>query len=247
MKKSLVLFILISSISIAQNIKDYEYVFVPEKFSIFKENDKFRLNTNVKLLLQKYGFKSYTKTDSVPFEIANENCNKLYADLEKDNNFFVTKIKIILKDCYDKIVFQTDFGSSKEKELLVAYNQALREAALSFDKLNYKFKPKATAQADAKTSNKIQESNTISTDVPPSNPTPVPLEVFYFAQPTTFGFQVIDTEPKVIMRLYTTSQKNIFIAQKGTVNGVVLQKNNQWVFEYLENSKVISEVVPLKF
>lgn len=247
MKKSLVLFILISSISIAQNIKDYEYVFVPEKFSIFKENDKFRLNTNVKLLLQKYGFKSYTKTDSVPFEIANENCNKLYADLEKDNNFFVTKIKIILKDCYDKIVFQTDFGSSKEKELLVAYNQALREAALSFDKLNYIFKPKATALADAKTSNKIQESKTISTDVPQSNPTPVPLEVFYFAQPTTFGFQVIDTEPKVIMRLYTTSQKNIFIAQKGTVNGVVLQKNNQWVFEYLENSKVISEVVPLKF
>lgn len=244
MKYSVVLFILLSHFSFSQNINDYEYVFVPAKFSIFKENDKFRLNTNVKLLLQKYGFKSYFVTDSVPFEIANTNCKKLYADIEKDNNFILTKVKIILKDCNDKIVFQTDFGSSKEKVLVTAYNQALREAGTSFDKLNYNYNGKNRGLTETVSGITQVENETSSTkEILPIKTS----ESFYFAQTTAYGFQVIDNEPKVIMRLYTTSQKNMFLAVKDVVNGVVFLKDNQWVFEYLENGKVFSEQLKLKF
>lgn len=244
MKYSVVLFILLSSFSFSQNINDYEYVFIPAKFSIFKENDKFRLNTNVKLLLQKYGFKSYFVTDSVPREIANTNCKKLYADIEKDNNFIITKVKIILRDCNDKIVFQTDFGSSKEKVLVTAYNQALREAGTSFDKLNYKYNSKNRGLTETVSGITQVENETSSTkEILPIKTS----ESFYFAQTTAYGFQVIDNEPKVIMRLYTTSQKNIFLAVKDVVNGVVILKDNQWVFEYLENGKVFSEQLKLKF
>ena len=244
MKKRVVLFILISSFSFSQNINDYEYVLVPAKFSILKENDKFRLNTNVKLLLQKYGFKSYFVSDSVPNDIASTNCNKLYADLEKDNNFIITKVKIILKDCNDKIVFQTDFGSSKEKEQVIAYNQALREAGISFDKLNYKYNGKNEGVTEAVSVSKPIANETTPTSVSSTKNTE---ETFYFAQTTAYGFQVIDNEPKVIMRLYTTSQKNIFIAKKGEKEGVVLPKNDQWFFEYIENGKVFSELLKLKF
>jgi len=244
MKYSVVLFILLSSFSFSQNINDYEYVFVPAKFSIFKENDKFRLNTNVKLLLQKYGFKSYFVTDSIPFEIANTNCKKLYADIEKDNNFIITKVKIILRDCNDKIVFQTDFGSSKEKVLVTAYNQALREAGTSFDKLNYNYNGKNRGLTETVSGITQVENETSPTkEILPIKTS----ESFYFAQTTAYGFQVIDNEPKVIMRLYTTSQKNMFLAVKDVVNGVVILKDNQWFFEYLENGKVFSEQLKLKF
>lgn len=244
MKKFLLLFVLISHYTFSQTLNDYEYVLVPIKFNIFKENDKFRLNTNVKLLLQKYGFKSYFVTDSVPFEIANSNCKKLYADIEKDNNFFSTKVKIVLRDCYEKIVFQTDFGSSKEKQYVIAYNQALREAGKSFDRINYQYNGKSGGVSET-----VSVIKKVENETPQTNETlPInTLESFYFAQPTAYGFQVIDNEPKVIIKLYYTSQKNVFLGIKGAINGVVILKDNQWIFEYIENGKILSEQLKLKF
>ena len=53
MKKYLIILVLLASLSaFSQSVNDYQYVVVPVKFDIFKENDKFRLNTLTKLLLQ---------------------------------------------------------------------------------------------------------------------------------------------------------------------------------------------------
>ncbi|TBX67641.1 hypothetical protein EZL74_09155 [Flavobacterium silvisoli] len=242
MKKiALFLFIAVTVSAFSQSINDYQYVIVPAKFDFQKENDQYRLNILTKLLLQKYGFKSYLTTEELPAEIADKRCSVLYAALEKDNSFFMTKVKVVLKDCKEKTVYETAFGSSREKEYVVAYNEALRAAFQSFDNLNYKYSGKEE-----------------KTEVPPVVPvTPKPempsssventSGVFFFAQPTVNGFQVVDNEPKVIMRLFNTSQKNVFIGVKGTINGVVLLNNNQWFFEYYENGKLISEPLTLKF
>jgi len=234
MKKILLLLVLFLAVTaFSQNINDYEYVIVPAKFSFLKVNDKYRLNTNSKLLLQKYGFKSVFPSDSIPLEIANNNCNKLYFDLVEDNNFLITKIKIVLKDCREKLLFESDYGTSKEKELEIAYNKALREAGKSFDKLNYKYNGKNNSSITQEPS-KIIVSKTDS-------------ETFYFAQPIANGFQVVDYELKVIMKLYNTSQKNVFLGIKGTMNGVVISKENHWFFEYYDGDKLISESINLKF
>ena len=234
MKKILLLlFLFLTATAFSQNINDYEYVIVPTKFSFLKVNDKYRLNTNSRLLLQKYGFKSIFPSDSMPSEIANNNCKKLYFDLVEDNNFLITKIKIVLKDCREKLLFESDYGTSKEKELEIAYNKALREAGKSFDKLNYKYNGKNNSSISQEPSKTIvSETNS---------------ETFYFAQPTANGFQVIDNQPKVIMKLYTTSQKNVFIGIKGVINGVLISKENQWFFEYYDGDKLISESWNLKF
>ena len=216
MKKIVLLFILISGYAFSQSVNDYQYVIVPAKFTIFKEKDKFRLNSNVKLLLQKYGFKAFLSTDTIPNEIAGSNCKMLHTDLQKDNNFFMTKVKIILKDCNDRVIYETAFGSSKEKDLLIAYNQALREAGKSFDKLNYKYNGKNEV-----VSNSVSAENSISKklvgitgsmDIIKANSSSI--ETFYFAQPIANGYQLIDTEPKVIMKMFNTSQKDVFIAGK---------------------------------
>jgi hypothetical protein len=234
MKKILLLLVLfLTATAFSQNVNDYEYVIVPAKFSFLKVDDKYRLNTNSRLLLQKYGFKSVFPSDSMPSEIANNNCKKLYFDLVEDNKLLITKIKIVLKDCREKLLFESDYGTSKEKELEIAYNKALREAGKSFDKLHYKYNGKNNSSITQEPSKTIV-SETDS-------------ETFYFAQPIANGFQVVDNEPKVIMKLYYTSQKNVFLGIKGTINGVVISKENHWFFEYYENGKMISELLNFKF
>ncbi len=240
-KLALFLFLAVTVSAFSQSINDYQYVIVPAKFDFQKENDQYRLNMLTKLLLQKYGFKSYLTTEELPAEVADKRCSVLYAALERDNNFFMTKVKVILKDCKEKTVYETAFGSSREKEYVVAYNEALRAAFQSFDRLNYKYSGK-------------EESVEVTPVVPETPKSEIPVlnadnssEVFFFAQPTANGFQVVDNEPKVIMRLLNTSQKNVFIGVKGNINGVVLLKNNQWFFEYYENGKLISESLKLKF
>lgn len=234
MKKILLLLVLfLTATAFSQNVNDYEYVIVPTKFSFLKVDDKYRLNTNSRLLLQKYGFKSVFPSDSIPSEIANNNCKKLYFDLVEDNKFLITKIKIVLKDCREKLLFESDYGTSKEKEFEIAYNIALREAAKSFDKLNYKYNGKNNSSISQ------EPSKTIVSEINS--------ETFYFAQPTANGFQVVDNEPKVIMKLYTTTQKNVFIGLKGNTNGVVISKNGKWFFEYYDGDKLISESWNLKF
>ncbi|WP_162126325.1 hypothetical protein [Flavobacterium phycosphaerae] len=242
MKKALLLLILLVSVSaFSQSINDYQYVIVPAKFDFLKENDKYRLNTLTKLLLQKYGFKSYLNTEEMPEAVADRRCSVLYASLEKDNNLFVTKVKVVLKDCKEKVVYETDFGSSREKEYAVAYNQALRAAFQSFDKLNYKYTGKEEVVA---TTPAVPETPTPESPSPNADSNP---EVFFFAQPITNGFQIVNSEPRVIMRLFNTSQKNVFIGVKGDTNGVVILKNNQWFFEYYESGKLVSELLKLKF
>ena len=147
-KKIVLLFILISGYAFSQSVNDYQYVIVPIKFNFLKENDKYRLNTLTKLLLQKYTFKSYLSTEQLPAEIENQRCGILYATVSENNNFFMTKVKVVLKDCKDEVVYETEFGTSREKEYATAYNEALRAAFKSFDELKYKYNGKSVIYAN---------------------------------------------------------------------------------------------------
>ena len=231
--KILFLFILISSYVFSQSVNDYQYVIVPVKYDFLSKEDQYGLNTLTKLLLQKYGFKAYLSNEEMPLNTDNQRCNFLYADVIQDKSMFVTKVKVALKDCKEKVVFETQFGSSREKEFAVAYNQAFRESGKSFDKLNYKYNGKNNSSITQ------EPSKTIVSEINS--------ETFYFAQPTANGFQVVDNEPKVIMKLYTTTQKNVFIGLKGNTNGVVISKNGKWFFEYYDGDKLVSESINLRF
>ena len=248
MKKIVLLFILIANYAFSQSVNDYQYVIVPSKFSIFKEKDKYNLNTTVKLLLQKYGFKALFPTEAIPDEIANSNCKKLNADLVKDNGLMSTKVKIVLTDCKEKVVFETAYGKSTDKDFGRAYTEAIRDAAKSFDKLNYKYNGKnGTTSETPFTVNNTKDLSQQVIDESSLSITTDTTGIFYFAQPIANGFQIIDSEPKVIMRLFNTSQKNVFIGEKGNIKGVVIFKNGQWFFEYYENAKLVSELLKLKF
>ena len=142
MKKIILLFILITNYAFSQSVNDYQSVIVPIKFDFLKSDDQYKLNTLTKLLLQKYGFKVYFSSEEIPSNVDNQRCNFLYADVINDSGILMTKLKVALKDCRGKLLFETQFGSSREKNFAAGYNQALRDAGKSFDKLDYKYNGK---------------------------------------------------------------------------------------------------------
>jgi hypothetical protein len=242
MKKVLFLLLfLATSLGFSQSVNDYKYAIVPSKFEFLKNKDQYRLNTLTKLLMEKYGFVTYFDTDILPVEVAETNCNKVFVEVQSTGNLFSTKITVVLKDCKNAVLFTTSIGKSKEKEYQVAYNQALREAFSSFDKLGYKYNESSNINENNNSNISVKSSNFVNESDDKSN------VVALFAQPIENGFQIIDTTPKVLLKIYKTSIPSCFIAYKDTIQGVLVNKCKQWFFEYFSNSKVISEKMEIKF
>jgi hypothetical protein len=68
-----------------------------------------------------------------------------------------------------------------------------------------------------------------------------------FAIPTANGYKIVNDEPKKIMTLYSTSIKDVFIAEKENFTGLFMKKENTWYFEYYLNGQLISEKVEVAF
>ena len=166
----------------------------------------------------------------------------------KDNGLFFTKVKIVLKDCNGKVLFTSREGTSKEKEYKLAYTEALTEAFASVYALKYKYNGAKVQVQTAMVQNpvattvvekSISAEATVFLDTKDVN--------LLYAQATSTGYQLIDSTPKVVMKLLKTSQANSFIAIKDTVQGSLILKDNQWFFEYYQNDTLISEKIAVKF
>jgi hypothetical protein len=237
MKKVLFLLLfLATSISFSQSLNDYKYAIVPSKFEFIKEKDQYRLNTLTKLLMEKYGFITYFDTDILPNEVVDNNCNKVYVDVKSNGNLFVTKLTVVLKDCKNAVVFTSVEGRSREKELQVAYNQALREAFTSFEKLDYKYSGKSNVN--------VNSNNNVKSNVNSNVKVPI-LNQNLFAKPlgeNLFQLLTNDTDiPNLVLTIAKTNNPSIFIVEEAMRQGVVYKNNNEWIFDYYENEKLISE------
>jgi len=242
MKKilSIIAFLVLISNVVAQDLNNYKYALVPSKFSFSREKDEYRLNTLSKMFMQKYGFESYLDSDILTSDFASDNCNKVYVDVVEDNSMMITKLKVVLKDCYNQVLFTSDEGKSKLKDYTAAYNQALREAFASFEKLNHQYNGNVVSQ-------KKEPQVEAKVEVKPINSVASNVGASLFAQPINNGFQIINAEPKVLYKIYKTSTKDFYIATKGTTQGVFFSRNNEWFFEYYQNDKLVSEKVEVKF
>lgn len=248
MKKSfLFLLILFVSYSYAQSVNDYKAVIVPLKYDFLKGENQYRLSTLTKFNLNKAGFVAFYNKETFPIEYSNR-CDLLYIDVIKESGFLTTKLYVIMKDCNDKIIFQSIVGKSKEKDYQVAYNEALNEAFQSVYDLQYKY-----SGAVAKTEPIVVQTQSAPVVLEKAIVAEAKVNVeskdsnLLYAQATPTGFQLIDSTPKVVMKLFKTSQANSFIAIKDTVQGSLILKDNQWYFEYYQNDKLISEKVAVKF
>ena len=241
MKKYIILLVVLAtSLGFSQTINDYKYAIVPSKFTFLKEKDQYRLNTLTKLLMEKYGFVTFFDTDILPTEVAENNCNKVFVEVQSNGNMFMTKMSVVLKNCKNTILFTSAEGKSREKEYQTSYNQALREAFNSFETLGYKYNGNSNDNVNTKENSNVKVSNLNDDNIKLN-------DLVLFAQPIENGFQLIDSTPKVIMKIYKTSSPICFIANKNNIQGVLISKENQWFFEYINYSKLVSEKVEVKF
>jgi hypothetical protein len=241
MKRILFLLLFIGSfMASAQTINNYKYALVPARFSIFKNDDYYRLNVMTKLYMQKYGFEAYLDNEEQPTEFSNDNCNKVYVDLIENNTMFVTKIQIIIKDCYGKVIATSDEGRSKEKDLQVAYNQSLRSAFDAFVVLvNHKYNETILPSSKPVESKFVNEE---TKERSASSSTNVVTELF--AKPYLNGFQLLTNKtaiPNLVLTLFKTSNSDCYIAEQNNKKGILFKKIDGFYFEYYENGELISE------
>lgn len=68
-----------------------------------------------------------------------------------------------------------------------------------------------------------------------------------YAQPTENGYQLVDSTPKVVMKLMSTSVENVFLTDYQGNSGVVLKKEGKWFLEYSEGGEKKLKELNIKF
>lgn len=241
MKKTLLyLAFLVSGLSFAQSVNDYKYIIVPEKFDWLKEPNQYNMNALTKMVFEKYGWQVFYPNQKMPDELALDRCKALYAGVDNNSGLMSTALVINLKTCDGATVFTSVEGKSREKAYQKAYYEALREASQSVGQLNYKYSGKETAKPAA-------AAASVAVNQQAATPATVNNDSQLFAQPIANGYQLVDNTPKVVLKIYKTSQQDSYTAVSDSKNGVVFKRGNDWFFEYYQNDKLVSEKLNIKF
>jgi len=257
-------------------LNDYKYIIVPKKFDAFKSVNEYQTSTLVKYYFEENGFNALYD-DALPVDLAGNRCLGLLANLEDGSNMFTTKVTITLKDCNNVEVFRSVEGISKIKEYDKAYKDAIQKAFVSFAGMDYNYvsqeqeqKESATVTLNFKDDVKSVQENSKehiieqkatteeqvykAVEPKPSSIVRVvekqwselPTEVLY-AQPTDFGYQLVDSTPKVVLKLQETSMDNVFMTDFNGYNAVVFQKDGKWLLEYSKNGEKVQKELDIKF
>lgn len=249
MKKNLLIIALFLSVAAtAQSINNYKYVVIPRKFEFFKEENKYNLNLMTKMLFEKQGFTVYYADDNNKVEeLALDRCKALYGNLINESGMLNTALRISLKDCNGNEIFLSEKGKSREKDFQKGYYEALRNASKSLLEQDYKYTGPAYKTAPANAQPLPSQPNPVLSQLQAAVPATVNVENQLFAQPIANGYQLVDNTPKIILKIYKTSQQDSFTAVSDTKNGVVFRKGNDWYFEYYQNDQLVSEKLNIRF
>lgn len=68
-----------------------------------------------------------------------------------------------------------------------------------------------------------------------------------YAQEIANGFQLIDSTPKIRLKIFKTSVPDVYTVKHERDNGVVLKKEGVWYYEYYTSGTLVSEKLNIKF
>ena len=267
-------FFFLMNLSLQAQLDSYKYIVVPKKFDGFKYENQFRTSTQIKFLFSQNGYKAIYE-DQIPTDLAQDPCKAVRVLLIDDSSLLATKVRLGLQDCNGVVVYESEEGKSKSKEYEIAYREAINGAFHDLEELPYSYIPPEAvmksleAQKDV-TPTQAESSDitdtkssaameAVSSDASAVNPamkeaaisgTAVQIETsageeIWYAQATDNGYQLVDSTPKIRMKLVKTAQKDTFIATvDDQAMGMVYKKDGQWWHEFFKDGK--TEVRPLK-
>lgn len=284
----LVAFFIVTSVFSQANLNEYKYIIVPKQFTFLKNPDQYRINGLTKFLFEKYGFTAFMEGDEYPADFYDNRCAALRADVIKEQGMFKTKLKAVLKDCNDQVVYTSEIGESREKEFGKAYNEAIRSALESLKALNYKYEPKKGQAMVAKQPKNEVKNEVVASEIQKLKeeiqslkkqkeveivkviePKPAVVAVVkketekvkemvakpavvtksksgvLYAQETENGYQLVDSSPKVVYKIKSTSLNNVFLVEGQ--NAIIYKKGDNWITEYYIGNTLKQEALNIKF
>ncbi len=167
MKNSvLVIFLLLGLTAFSQSVlNNYKYVIVPTQFEGFRGENQYQTSTLVKYHLTEKGMNVFYD-NAVPEEVNTNRCSALFTSLDNQSTMFTTKVAVVFEDCEGNEQFRTRVGSSKVKQFVEAYREALKEAFSSLKGFKYTYqKPAEPAPAVLKFGDDVKS-------LPPASETP---------------------------------------------------------------------------
>lgn len=238
---------LLSATVFGQNsINNYKYIIVPIKFDFAKKSDQYQTSSLTKFLFKKNGFTTFLSNEELPQDLAKSNCLALTVKIKDKSNMFTFKSIIELYDCNNNLVYSSKEGKSKKKEYKKGYHEAIRNAFKSIERLKYKYIPITNeiivaekSPTIVKTPKNIEVKKSIKTDVK------AVVNKMLYAQSTNTGYQVVDSDPKVVFKLLKTNVKDVYVIQNK--NGILYRNGNIWVAEYYKGEEKVIKKYQIKF
>lgn len=250
MKKILIFLFISVTVTAQKKVHDYKYIIVPKKFDIFNEPDKYQTSSLTKFLFNKNGFIAFlSDEEEIPNDLAKNKCKALTVDLIDGSGMLSTKAGIVLKDCYNKIVYRANDGKSKIKSYKKAYHEVIRKSFNSIKGLNYKYIP--LNEDESKEAVEVVDKIKIETpDIKQKNKTSTNIEkenVLFdlFASFSNTGFILKDGSNNVYFEILRTSNPEIFIIKDR--NGVFIKKGDTWMAQYYTDNKLTMKPYKVKF
>ncbi|MCH3884276.1 hypothetical protein [Tenacibaculum aquimarinum] len=242
------LFLAINAFSQEKSINNYKYIIIPTQFEWLSSPDKHQVNSLTKFLFKKYGFTAFLSDEKLPSDLSINRCLALTANVENSSKMLSIANFIELKDCSNNVIFTSIEGKSKSKDYKKAYQEAIRNAFVSIQKLNYSYTPneevvvvkevpiivnpevKVVHKKESIVKKKIKE--TVKENV-------------LYAQELSNGFQLVNTKPETVFKILKSSKKELFfIINK---NGIIFKNGNNWIAEYYKNGQLVQKTYQIKF
>ena len=233
---SLLLVLAMSAYSQHKNINNYKYIIVKEKLDFFKKSDQYQTSSLTKFLLQKKGFTVFLSNEKLPENLLLNRCLALTADIVEESNMFSVKNKIVLKDCYGKLVYSSGEGKSKEKDYKKGYQEAIRNAYNTMLDFECNYNSSSFVKKDVKIETSIKNIDTKKEIAKKEVVNSKPIEVLY-AKTKVAGFDLLNTKKEIVFEILKTRKENVFII-KGK-DGTLYKDENKWFAEFYKNNKLV--------
>ena len=162
------------------------------------------------------------------------------------------------------ISFKNDI-KTLEEETVVKKNEDPLVEQIATEEVQY-YKDRTPIETDYKKANSSNDSKIVeqeATEEEQSFKSMEPVQVGYtkeepssvskvssgtlYAQELSNGYQLVDSTPRIQLKIFKSSMPNVYIAKAEGRDGVVYSSDGKWFFEYHEGGQIVKEELTIKF
>lgn len=235
MKNLLLLFTLFITVGFAQT---KQTVIVKNKFDFQNSANEYNVNTMFKSVLESCNYEVLFDDQELTKAQSENQCSLLQGNLVQKSTMFKTSLQIQFIDCYKKVVFETPFVESKEKEYQTAYISLMKLLQPELKKRIVK--PLPIILKDEKSVDYAVLSETEAKQ--------------FLVKKTTTGFELYDVTDKQMKNLqftaFNTTNLDVYLVKSNTdiqVEALIVNNKGAYTLEYLKNGKLEKQKMVINF